>query len=346
MTLLEPGGNAMPQPSPPPTADGVDFSPVPPGASLGLVAVIEDAQTAIRLSRDALGQGRPDMAPDLIQLLQTNGFIDPQSHGLTVDRYESHVAQLNTINAGMQDSHTNVLGSTVGVGDIVVQTCAQIDLRVSQLKQVIVAAGPRKPLSPTTEQALLDAFLTGVGEVHDDVAGAETQICECRDLIAGQDKAGLMLARRLNNGPSTLAELEFADSNLPPDGKLTDGQVSSFISQALDSLSIINPVARFRWTAGYLHLTDNESTDNYKAVNNWDSNALAGHPSTGLTQTIQKTFDKFHVPGTANSMTDPVASIAASMDYAMEDYNVKPDGSNLAANIQQADPNATTAKGY
>ncbi len=34
-----------------------------------------------------------------------------------------------------------------------------------------------------------------------------------------------------------------------------------------------------------------ESNGNPKAVNHWDSNARAGHPSKGLVQTIQSTFD-------------------------------------------------------
>jgi len=34
-----------------------------------------------------------------------------------------------------------------------------------------------------------------------------------------------------------------------------------------------------------------------------------------------------------------VANIAASMKYVMDRYGVSPDGSNLAANVQQADPN-------
>nr|WP_245235190.1 hypothetical protein [Streptomyces violaceorubidus] len=41
-----------------------------------------------------------------------------------------------------------------------------------------------------------------------------------------------------------------------------------------------------------------ESSGNPKAQNNWDVNARNGIPSKGLLQTIQPTFDAYHVKGT------------------------------------------------
>ena len=63
-----------------------------------------------------------------------------------------------------------------------------------------------------------------------------------------------------------------------------------------------------------------ESGGNPNAVNNWDVNAQNGTPSKGLLQTIQPTFDSYHVEGTANSMTDPVANIVAACNYAAAKY--------------------------
>jgi hypothetical protein len=40
-----------------------------------------------------------------------------------------------------------------------------------------------------------------------------------------------------------------------------------------------------------------------------------------------------------------VANIAASMNYVMGRYGVSPDGSNLAARVAQANPNAAP-RGY
>lgn len=42
---------------------------------------------------------------------------------------------------------------------------------------------------------------------------------------------------------------------------------------------------------------DQESSGNEKAINNWDSNAAAGHPSKGLLQYIDDTFNKYALEG-------------------------------------------------
>ncbi|WP_405591199.1 LysM peptidoglycan-binding domain-containing protein [Streptomyces sp. NBC_01190] len=63
-----------------------------------------------------------------------------------------------------------------------------------------------------------------------------------------------------------------------------------------------------------------ESSGNPNAINLWDSNAAAGHPSIGLLQVIQPTFDAYHVPGTSNDIYDPVANITAACNYAYHVY--------------------------
>ncbi|MEU7152176.1 transglycosylase SLT domain-containing protein [Streptomyces sp. NPDC045470] len=63
-----------------------------------------------------------------------------------------------------------------------------------------------------------------------------------------------------------------------------------------------------------------ESSGNPNVVNDWDINAKNGIPSKGLLQVIQPTFDRYHVEGTANDLTDPVANITAAANYAAHRY--------------------------
>jgi len=63
-----------------------------------------------------------------------------------------------------------------------------------------------------------------------------------------------------------------------------------------------------------------ESSGNPNAINLWDSNAAAGHPSIGLLQVIQPTFNAYHVPGTSWNIYDPVANITAACNYAYHVY--------------------------
>ncbi|WP_227983437.1 transglycosylase SLT domain-containing protein [Nocardia spumae] len=130
-----------------------------------------------------------------------------------------------------------------------------------------------------------------------------------------------------------------------PGQHLNDQQLEYYIGKALDRLGITDPAARARWTEGYLTLIKRESSGNTGSINLEDSNADAGHPSQGLTQTIPSTFEAYHVAGTSSNITDPEANIAASMNYVMDRYHVSRDGSNLTANVQQADA-GRPAKGY
>jgi hypothetical protein len=69
-----------------------------------------------------------------------------------------------------------------------------------------------------------------------------------------------------------------------------------------------------------LVLARQESSLIPSSVNNWDSNAKAGNPSGGLMHTTLSTFRTYHEPGTANTYFDPLASIAASINYQKARY--------------------------
>jgi SLT domain-containing protein len=69
-----------------------------------------------------------------------------------------------------------------------------------------------------------------------------------------------------------------------------------------------------------LHRIQVESGGNPKAINNWDSNAKAGHPSQGLMQTIPGTFAAYAGPYKSRGITDPMASIYAGLNYAVHRY--------------------------
>ncbi|MGZ0231109.1 phage tail tape measure protein [Streptomyces sp. CPS1] len=63
-----------------------------------------------------------------------------------------------------------------------------------------------------------------------------------------------------------------------------------------------------------------ESGGNPNAINLWDSNAKAGHPSQGLLQTIPSTFAAYAGPFKGRGILDPLANIYAGVNYAMHRY--------------------------
>jgi hypothetical protein len=74
------------------------------------------------------------------------------------------------------------------------------------------------------------------------------------------------------------------------------------------------------WIPSLETIANYESGDNPRAINLWDSNAAAGDPSRGLMQTIMSTFLAYHQPGTSDDIYDPVANIAAGINYIRSRY--------------------------
>ena len=62
-----------------------------------------------------------------------------------------------------------------------------------------------------------------------------------------------------------------------------------------------------------------ESSGNPRAINDWDSNAKAGHPSKGLMQTIDSTFAAHALPGYGD-IWNPVDNAIAAIRYAKSRY--------------------------
>jgi hypothetical protein len=69
-----------------------------------------------------------------------------------------------------------------------------------------------------------------------------------------------------------------------------------------------------------LYQMQTESSGNPNAINLTDINAQLGDPSRGLMQVIGSTFAQWHWPGTSNNIYDPLANIAAALNYARHIY--------------------------
>ncbi len=101
----------------------------------------------------------------------------------------------------------------------------------------------------------------------------------------------------------------------PPGGS----QVDRWIEQAVKILEEHGVPASQMNPQDIALIIQHESGGNPNAQNNWDSNARAGHPSIGLMQTIQPTFDAHKLPGHDN-IRNPVDNIIAGVRYAISRY--------------------------
>ncbi|MER6984134.1 transglycosylase SLT domain-containing protein [Streptomyces carpinensis] len=108
------------------------------------------------------------------------------------------------------------------------------------------------------------------------------------------------------------------DSNAATTGKAGYGNnLDGWIRQSLDIMKAKGIPGSYD---GLKRNIMRESSGNPNAQNNYDVNAKNGVPSKGLLQVIDPTFNAYHVAGTANNITDPVANITAAANYAAHRY--------------------------
>jgi len=100
-----------------------------------------------------------------------------------------------------------------------------------------------------------------------------------------------------------------------PPGSMPSGDLAGWEATALGILG--KDYGTF--TPGLSTLIGFESGGNPNAINLTDSNAQAGHPSKGLMQTIDGTFNSYALPGHGN-IYDPVDNIIAGFRYAEATY--------------------------
>jgi hypothetical protein len=72
--------------------------------------------------------------------------------------------------------------------------------------------------------------------------------------------------------------------------------------------------------AAVIKIVQRESSWNPNVTNHKDRNARAGHPSTGLMQTIPSTFKEYALPGYNTNIHDPLSNLVAGIRYAQAKY--------------------------
>jgi WXG100 family type VII secretion target len=111
----------------------------------------------------------------------------------------------------------------------------------------------------------------------------------------------------------------FGPSGPPPSSGPPPGNVDQWIREAIKILQAAGiPVTDANidqiWT-----IIEKESGGDPHAINNWDSNAAAGHPSKGLMQCIDSTFQAHKLPG-HDDIYNPIDNIIAGIRYTFDRY--------------------------
>ncbi|MGF1400242.1 tape measure protein [Streptococcus infantarius] len=137
-----------------------------------------------------------------------------------------------------------------------------------------------------------------------------------------------------------LAPLNMASSLDNPQGGSVE-RWRSYVEKALKANGI-EPTA-FR-VSKILATIKRESNGNPNAQNNWDSNALAGHPSIGLMQTIGPTFEAYKHAG-HNNIRNGYDNLLAAINYIKQRYGTSDAAFNRVASYGYANGGLVSKNG-
>lgn len=103
-------------------------------------------------------------------------------------------------------------------------------------------------------------------------------------------------------------------SNWNSGGSGASGDVTKWLTAAINITGV--PMS---WLGPLQTMAMKESGGNPRAINLWDSNFKAGHPSKGLLQTIDSTFSAYKLPG-MDDIWNPIHNAVASIRYTLSRY--------------------------
>ncbi|MFH8468806.1 transglycosylase SLT domain-containing protein [Streptomyces sp. NPDC017991] len=183
-------------------------------------------------------------------------------------------------------------------------------------------------------QVSLVTYKVAEGDTLSKIAKAHTtgdwkKLYKANRAVIGDDPAiirpGLQLTVGTKNGrtsaktatTATASKASTASAVTPASAKTYTDDLDGWIRQSLDVMAQQGIPGTYD---GIYRNIIRESSGNPQAMNNWDSNAVAGTPSKGLLQVIDPTFSAYHVTGTSLDPFDPVANITAACNYAAARY--------------------------
>lgn len=199
------------------------------------------------------------------------------------------------------------------------------------------AATETPDLSPLMD-LMKDAFSadpsasSGYGDLTGEGSGGAKDIAQmAQDLIKTLEQLTELLAPELadgegggegigdENGGVGGPEGAGGSQGLEGAGEVPEGEVGDWIKEAQKVLAENGIPADKMNAADIAKIIEHESSGNPNAINLHDQNAKDGHPSKGLMQTIDSTFNAYKAPGHDN-VYNPVDNIVAAVRYAVDKY--------------------------
>ncbi|MEU6833094.1 transglycosylase SLT domain-containing protein [Nocardia beijingensis] len=258
----------------------------------------------LSLRDDALNQTPPfDVAP--------NGTVDAKTR---IDYLRSHADKADVEGLVFQEalqaaSRTWELTNALKTADDVAnQAKTQVEGAVGKLEAAFAGLGEpaaNVPAAPTAPAATAPAATSGTP-----VAAPSSH--QSSQLTSGHNSGS-------SHGTSSGTPYHGSPSSSAPSGPMPTGDVAQWIAQAKQKLIAMGYNPADIDERAIALIIEHESAGNPYAENRWDSNWVAGHPSKGLMQTIDSTFNAYKAPG-HDDVWNPVDNIIAGVRYSIDRY--------------------------
>ncbi|MGV9975388.1 transglycosylase SLT domain-containing protein [Nocardia beijingensis] len=258
----------------------------------------------LSLRDDALNQTPPfDVAP--------NGTVDAKTR---IDYLRSHADKADVEGLVFQEalqaaSRTWELTNALKTADdLANQAKTQVEGAVGKLEAAFAGLGEpaaNVPAAPTAPAATAPAATSGTP-----VAAPSSH--HSSQLTSGHNSGS-------PHGTSSGTPYHGSPSSSAPSGPMPTGDVAQWIAQAKQKLIAMGYNPADIDERAIALIIEHESAGNPYAENRWDSNWVAGHPSKGLMQTIDSTFNAYKAPG-HDDIWNPVDNIIAGVRYSIDRY--------------------------
>ncbi len=248
-------------------------------------------------------------AADRIAWLRQNKK-DPEGHDLfTEDKLNEEILKENidALNqqVGIQRALAQALSVATSAATALNQAKTQVDTAFTGLGDPVTGAGAAPP-APEVPAAT----------APQSVAPAPSHSGSPVSQVMGNSHHGTSDS---SGGGYSSAAYSGGDASGPPPTAHPSGDVKQWIAQAKQVLIEMGYPPESIDENAIALIIEHESGGDPNAINNWDSNAAAGHPSKGLMQCIDSTFSAHAAPGHTD-IWNPVDNIVAATRYSIDRY--------------------------
>lgn len=216
----------------------------------------------------------------------------------------------------MDDDLRRVMEHTAGNANL---GRSRIDDIIDNVNTAVAALGPvadtpaGKRMVLAAVSAALESAGILLGQEQSDSSGAASEVSDLVDRYMAETAPIRVRVPRGGGGGYHGGYHGFVPLTRP------SGNVASWIDQALRTMAASGMDVSHMDTSAIATIIAHESGGNPNSINLWDSNAASGHPSKGLMQCIDSTFNAHCLPG-HHDIWNPVDNIIAGVRYADARY--------------------------